>query len=418
MNAPNIIANLEKDLQGPIQYPDAERYPNLILRENYELLNAYLQSLHKNAESPEKIQAARGALQHALLAAEQRSFRSLDFGEWRRRLQQSQRLDGQPEKLSESRIDVIFDFMRPMCRWLIRRRRKAFRHWDEDRLSNIAIGSDAPDFGPVLSRPMVTLEKALEIANLDIDANPVLMRDRAVACLQWASGARVESIATLPLKAFTFDDARIQINMDPKLGVKTKGGKAIKTTLLPIPMLLSRVIAFYDWLKAKGATDDAMFFNALIEDAEGNFTASNAKPAPTRAHTLAKRYQSLYQLLDWQDFSGTHGFRRGHITYALACTTTTQNSLAVCKNVGHNLLATTFAYNQQDDDERASMITRFTPELFHRLNDGQAGGNSEMPVNAARALDMVEEHIRATTTDPKNLKHLLRDIEGLRESLE
>jgi site-specific recombinase XerC len=400
----------------PILYPDAERYPIQVLRENYELLCAYLKSLQADAENEEKILAARGALQHALLAAGQDSFRALDFGEWRRRLQITRRLDGSPELLSESRIDVIFDFMRPLCRWLIKRYPKKFRHWDRDKVGNVAPRGNEAAYAPVRSRSVVTLDKACEIAALDVGDDPLLLRDQAVACLQWVSGARVESIATLPLRAFTFSRDSIQINMDPKLGVKTKGGGAIKTTLLPIAPLIDRVTHFYHWLTAHGAGGDAMFFNELIQNAEDRFTASNAPAVPTRAHTLAKRYQKLYQRLGWHDFSGTHGFRRGHISYALACSATVQNSLVVCNNVGHNFLSTTLMYNEQTDSDRLAVIGSFTLERFQQLNRTM-NGLLQTSDNAAQALDLIEAHIRETTKDPTILRHLLRDLEGLRESV-
>ena len=314
----------------PILYPDAERYPIRVLRENYEMLCAYLKSLQADAENEEKILAARGALQHALLAAGQDSFRALDFGEWRRRLQITRRLDGSPELLSESRIDVIFDFMRPLCRWLIKRYPKKFRHWDRDKVGNVAPRGNEATYAPVRSRSVVTLDKACEIAALDVGDDPLLLRDQAVACLQWVSGARVESIATLPLRAFTFSRDSIQINMDPKLGVKTKGGGAIKTTLLPIAPLIDRVTHFY--------------------------------------------------------------------------------------HVGHNFLSTTLMYNEQADSDRLAVIGSFTLERFQQLNRTM-NGLLQTSDNAAQALDLIEAHIRETTKDPTILRHLLRDLEGLRESV-
>jgi integrase len=194
--------------------------------------------------------------------------------------------------------------------------------------------------GTVKTRELFTLDQVLKLIRL---TPRTLTEERQIAgvAFLFLSGMRRRAFTTLPLCAIDWEHEPALVRQWPKLGVKTKNGKAANTYLLTHPDLeeLHQVArAWYD--KVQAAVGEWGMFYALLTH-EPDFDPYQV-PGKNRGGRLNERLHALCDRAGVPSLS-PHKLRHGHAVWALQQCRTIAEYKAVSQNIMHESLTTTDA---------------------------------------------------------------------------
>ena len=298
----------------------------------------------------------------------------------------SSRLDGRPGPLSPATAKKVVQVSKRFLRWA-----KLTYPGELASLPQLWIDSlKAPRIPePPQDHEFVTLEEMKAIAGLRIrDGDLIMQRDRAAACLLYASGMRAGAFISLPIRALDLENRSVQ--QWPSLGVRTKMGKSATTYLLDIPYLLEPALEWDRHVRAR-LPETAMWYTPTV-NAWGDQRLS-AKPAGTgRVTTLGKRMRKLFAAAGLP-YKSPHKFRHGHAVVALQHSRTMADYKAVSMNLMHSDIRVT-------DGIYAALAGQEVKRRISALTNGAAdpiGSDSELNIAgpelsreeiAARLMDL------------------------------
>ena len=184
-------------------------------------------------------------------------------------------------------------------------------------------------------------------------------RDRAIISLLLLSGMRYTAVCTLSLGCF--DEGQLTISQDPKLGVKTKNGKAIFTRLFPFSRKLLRHVL--DWVtylrEIRGwSPTDPLFPRTHIRQAEGglSFVVDGVEPVFWSGGNSIRDIIKSRSQTAGLPYYNPHAFRYAAVHLASQFCTTPEQFKAVSQNLGHEHVATTLKTYGMLDTPRAHEV--------------------------------------------------------------
>lgn len=179
------------------------------------------------------------------------------------------------------------------------------------------------------------------------------MRDQAAIAFLFASGMRVGAFVSLSLTCI--DLASGSVKQWPKLGVRTKNGKAATTQLLDIPDLMTIIRQWDDYLRVN-LPDKALWFASLSSDGMSLTGATVA--GVERGAMVANGIRRLCHQAGLA-YHSPHKLRHGHAVYALKQARTVQELKAISQNLMHSSLTITDAvYGVLSGQDVADTIAR------------------------------------------------------------
>ncbi len=219
----------------------------------------------------------------------------------------------------------------------------------------------------------------------------ISMRDRAMIAFLLLSGARASAVATLRLGCF--DRKRCVVYQDPRLGVKTKNRKFIKTTLVPLDQsLLGHFLKWVDYLRqVKLWGDEAPIFprTRVIQPGGGlSYEAAGVEPVfwkeGSRVDQIIKARATKAELEPYD----CHSFRHTHVRLSYSKARTGDEQKAISQNIGHSHMATTTSiYLHLPDDQVEEIISGL---------DGDSPEANEMTPDEIRVWRKMVKRFRLT----------------------
>jgi integrase len=237
------------------------------------------------------------------------------------------------------------------------------------RLADVAyFALDRKQTRMALDRPMrrfPTPEIIKKLIGSIVIENEIDRRDRALFAFAFISGMRIDAIVSLPLGCVDMD--AMLIRQDPSLGVRTKFGKRIPTTIFDFDHDAVEIVK--EWIvflrSEKLFVDaDPLFPSTKVEqEGPGSYSFSATKldrvfwkdTGPAR-QIFKKRFAAA-----GLDYYSPHSFRRAAVNTALSLCKTPSDFKAVSQNLGHEKIATTmFDYANLPEDEVAKHVKQIT----------------------------------------------------------
>ncbi len=210
--------------------------------------------------------------------------------------------------------------------------------------------------------------ESIEI-NSEID-----MRDRALLSFTLISGARDNAIRTLPICCF--NEQTLHVNQDPKLGVKTKFNKHIKSVLLRFDeKILKYFLEWYRYLKTEKLFGNMspIFPKNKIENAENaksfisNFVEDNFWQSVTSMREIFKQRFEHAGI----EYFPPHSFRHLAVITAVSKCKNGHEIKAVSQNFGHEDVGTTMiTYGTLTNTQMTNLITNM--DFSDSENNNQA----------------------------------------------
>ncbi len=236
----------------------------------------------------------------------------------------------------------------------------------------IALGKTREHY-PTMEQVKTVIE-SIEINN-ELD-----LRDRALLSFTLLSGMRDSAIITLPIGAF--DEEKLQINQDPKKGVKTKFSKTIRSYIFKFDeQLLNYFLEWYSYLKSEKlfSNDDPIFPKNKVENSQENksFLSNSVEPKFWQSvSSMRALFKQRFQDAGIEYFS-PHTFRHLAVLTAISRCRNGNEIKAVSQNFGHENVGTTMQtygtlnqatmsetiknmnFSDSNDNNQAELIAQF-----------------------------------------------------------
>ncbi len=226
------------------------------------------------------------------------------------------------------------------------------------------------------TKKMPTFEEVKKIIEGIGAVNEIDMRDRALICFAFITGARISAIISLKMK--NFDKANNSIDQNPGDGVRTKNSKRILTTFFPIGWDEPEkyFIEWYEYLESKGfQPDDPIFPATLSSFATQNNNYSKeftGKDFWVSTGTARKIFEKRCKNVGLHYFH-PHSFRHLVVNILSKRRLTEEEKRAISLNLGHENVGTTFgAYGY------GSMSNEDAIKIVQKLKDFQANNGDRL----------------------------------------
>ena len=170
------------------------------------------------------------------------------------------------------------------------------------------------------------------------------LRDRALLSFTLLSGMRDSAIVSLPIGCF--DEETLKVNQDPKLGVKTKFSKHIKSVLFKFDDdMLCYFLGWIRYLKTEKlfGNSDPIFPKNLVQNAEDakSFFSNSVEPKFWQSVTSMREiFKQRFEFAGVEYFP-PHAFRHLAVITAVAKCKNGHEIKAVSQNFGHEDVGTT-----------------------------------------------------------------------------
>lgn len=211
------------------------------------------------------------------------------------------------------------------------------------------------------------------ISSIEIN-NEIDLRDRALLSFTLLSGMRDNAIITLPIGAF--NEKTLQINQDPKLGVKTKFSKTIRSVLFKFDdKMLEYFLEWYRHLKTEKlfGNADPIFPKNKIENAENSktFISNSVEPKFWQSVTSMRDiFKQRFENAEIEYFP-PHSFRHLAVITAISKCKNGHEIKAISQNFGHENVGTTMTtYGTLTNTQMNSIIAGM--DFLESNNNNQA----------------------------------------------
>jgi len=208
----------------------------------------------------------------------------------------------------------------------------------------------------------------------------IAMRDKALICFAFITGARISAIVSLKMKSFDIDTK--QIDQNPGDGVRTKNSKRILSTFFPLGWNEPEqcFMEWYEYLQAKGFQSEDPIFPATLSSfgtGENNFSKEAISKNFWASTSAARKVYEKRCLNAGVPYFHPHSFRHLVVNMLSKRRLTEEEKRAISLNLGHENVATTFgAYGY------GSMSNEDAVKIVQKLNDTVDDGKGQPPLTA------------------------------------
>ena len=233
-------------------------------------------------------------------------------------------------------------------------------------------------------RRFPSLQQVKELVDSIVIRTDMDRRDRALISFLLLTGIRYQAVCSLSLGSF--DPQRLVVYQDPRRGVRTKGGKAITTWVLPFDERLVGVVS--DWATyladhLKFGPADPLFPRTRVSQAEDgySFEADTVEPEYWKGGNSVREILRTRAEKAGLPYYQPHSFRHAACQLALQIAHTPEQLKALSQNFGHEQLTTTLrSYGTLDQDRVADVIARLD------FSSEQVGSNDLVSVKDLMAF--------------------------------
>ena len=210
-----------------------------------------------------------------------------------------------------------------------------------------------------IPRNYPSLEYVINLADSIKISSEIDMRDRALISFTLLSGMRDKAIVTLPLGCF--DEEKLFISQNPRLGVQTKFSKLILTTLLKFnDKLLDYILEWVKYIKAKGfGSQDPLFPRSKTDKGTENLSFEPSNEVEPVFWKGTGRIREIFKKRSQEaelPYYPPHTFRHLAIDLAFKHCNSGEQIKAISQNFGHEHIATTLSSYANYDSNRLSGI--------------------------------------------------------------
>jgi len=206
-----------------------------------------------------------------------------------------------------------------------------------------------------------SLEQVIQVVSSIPINNEIDLRDRALISFTLLSGMRDSAIVSLPLGCF--NENTLQVNQNPKKGVKTKFSKTINSVLFKFDNdLLNYVLDWVRYLKEEKCFSDIdpIFPRNKIENAQGanTFVSNYVEPVFWQSVTSMRNiFKQRFKDAGIEYFS-PHCFRHSAVDTAVSKCRNGHEIKAVSQNFGHEDVGTTMTtYGKLNNTQVSNIIS-------------------------------------------------------------
>lgn len=205
----------------------------------------------------------------------------------------------------------------------------------------------------------VSYEEMLQLASFECGDNLVYQRDLACMCFAFLSGARTGAIESAPIKSIDLEN--MWFYQYPEWGVLTKNKKKAKTTLLPIPQLVS-IVKKWDNFVRQNLPDGSLWY-APMNNHWGEYKLMDFQSCDNVDVGTRRRFNVIYEKAGMGgSFKSAHKFRHGHAVYSISKCKSMAEYQAVSRNLMHDSIAITDkVYADLGFAARDKIISSFVP---------------------------------------------------------
>lgn len=229
----------------------------------------------------------------------------------------------------------------------------------------------------------VEVETAEKIASL----NTYCVKERrlqAGMCLMFLTGVRISALMTLPIHAV--DLTKLHVIQDPKIGVRTKGGKSGITPILNIPKLLDPIYKWHqELLNASPCCE--LWIPPLVPH-------TGKIAVETKLYEVGKHRGHNYrrQMKEWLQSNGLeyqnpHEFRHGFTKFAKSKAASPSDIEAVSRALLHSSVQMTNHYGRMNDREAVQQVHGL-------INPSNTVQQLELPTDPAELAAILERVIK------------------------
>jgi integrase len=226
------------------------------------------------------------------------------------------------------------------------------------------------------TKKMPTFEEVKKIIEGIGAENEIDMRDRALICFAFITGARISAIISLKMK--NFDKTTNSIDQNPGDGVKTKNSKRILTTFFPIGWDEPEkyFTEWYEYLESKGFQSDYPIFpttlSSFTTDKNNYSKEFTGKDFWVGTGAARKIFEKRCKNVNLHYFH-PHSFRHLVVNLLSKRRLTEEEKRAISLNLGHENVGTTFgAYGY------GSMSSEDAIKIVQKLKDFEANGENRL----------------------------------------
>lgn len=211
------------------------------------------------------------------------------------------------------------------------------------------------------------------IASIEIHSE-IDKRDRALLSFTLLSGMRDSAIVSLSIGCF--DEQTLKVNQDPKLGVKTKFSKHIRSVLFQFDEeLLEYFLEWYRYLKTEKVfgNSDPVFPKNLVQNAENAKSFVSNYVEPKFWQSVSSMREIFRQRFEYAgiEYFPPHTFRHLAVITAVSKCKNGHEIKAVSQNFGHEDVGTTMTtYGTLTNTQMNGIITNMN--FSETNNDNQA----------------------------------------------
>jgi site-specific recombinase XerC len=306
----------------------------MINRDNYLMVKRYLEYLEQVKQNESNtLKRRRIQFRHLLEWADEAPF--CDAPEIRPafpRYLLVNRNDNQPGSLAASTVTRTLRAVREFFIWLKLSSPSQYRKLTDTWFATLR--APKAKQAEVVEHEQFSLDEVRKLVGLKAETLTD-MRDQAAIAFLFVSGARVGAFVTLSLGCIDLSTGAVK--QWPKMGVRTKNGKAATTRLLEIPDLMTVIRRWDDYVRAH-LPDNALWFASLSSDG-ASLTGATVAGVERRA-MVAKAIKRLCQRAGL-GYHSPHKLRHGHAVYAFKQARTIEQLKAVSQNLMHSSLTIT-----------------------------------------------------------------------------
>ena len=204
------------------------------------------------------------------------------------------------------------------------------------------------------------LEYVLKLADSIKINSEIDLRDRALISFTLLSGMRDKAIATLPVGCF--EEVKLIINQNPKIGVETKFSKYITSMLFKFDNKLFKY--FIEWVKHLKTkcfgSQDPLFPRSKPQQRDGLSFEPSTEVKPTfwqGTGSIREIFRNRSEKANLPYYP-PHTYRHLAIDLALKGYRTGEQIKAISQNFGHEHIATTLSSYANYEPDRLSEILK------------------------------------------------------------
>jgi integrase len=214
------------------------------------------------------------------------------------------------------------------------------------------------------TKKMPTFEDIKKIIESIDGKTEIAMRDKAMICFAFATGARISAIISLKMKSF--DKHTMEIDQNPGDGVRTKNSKRILSTFFPLGWNEPEqcFMEWFEYLQAKGFQSEDPIFPATLSSfgtGENNYSKEAISKNFWVGTGAARKIYEKRCINAGVPYFHPHSFRHLVVNILSKRRLTEEEKRAISLNLGHENVATTFGaygYGSMSNQDAVKIVQK------------------------------------------------------------